>query len=157
MTDPLKDLPRLGDEAMSPCVICQRQLLAAELPIFFRVDASQCGLDRQEINRHVGLAMTMGGGTDGLALASIMGPRVEPVIVMDKISTFNVCHSCAVDRGLVDVIGYQWERDRAAKGLAVLACEKCGCTETRACMTDDGPCYWVSKSPPVCSGCAEGE
>ncbi|CAN5279302.1 hypothetical protein BH11PSE5_BH11PSE5_30770 [soil metagenome] len=120
-TDPLKDLPRLDDTAMGPCVICQRQLLETELPIFFRVEARQCGLDRLEINRHVGLAMQMGGGRDGLALASIMGPGVKPVIVMETITPFNVCHPCAMDRGLVDVLGYQWERDRVAKGLPVPA------------------------------------
>jgi len=119
MDDPLKDLPRLGGHAMGPCVICRRQLLETELPIFFRVKAQQCGLDRQEINRHVGLAMAMGGGADGLALAGILGPGVKPVIVMDSITDFNVCHSCAMDRGLVDVIGHQWERDREAKGLTV--------------------------------------
>lgn len=122
--DILAELPKLGVEAMAPCVICRRQLLETELPIFFRIDARQCGLDRQEIHRHVGLAMTMGGGTDGLALAHVLGPRVEPVIVMDTISTFNVCHSCAIDRGLVDVIGHQWEADRAAAGLPVPAREE---------------------------------
>lgn len=117
--DPLRALPKLGAEAMSPCVICRRQLLETELPVFFRVEAKRCGLDRREIERHVGLAMTMGGGAAGLTLASVLGPRVQPVIVMESITTFNVCHSCALDRGLVDVIGYQWEADRAAEGLPV--------------------------------------
>jgi hypothetical protein len=37
--------------------------------------------------------------------------------------------------------------------MARLACIGCGCTENRACMTDDGPCCWVSTDPPLCSAC----
>lgn len=32
------------------------------------------------------------------------------------------------------------------------ACRFCGCTETTACVSADGPCYWVG--PTVCSACA---
>lgn len=35
-----------------------------------------------------------------------------------------------------------------------MRCVACGCTDYRACMTEDGPCYWVELSAPVCSGCA---
>jgi hypothetical protein len=31
------------------------------------------------------------------------------------------------------------------------ACKYCGCTEARACETDDGPCSWYDRSVPVCS------
>jgi hypothetical protein len=31
-------------------------------------------------------------------------------------------------------------------------CEVCGCTDSRACMTDQGPCFWVA--PGLCSACA---
>lgn len=31
-------------------------------------------------------------------------------------------------------------------------CEICGCTEARACVTEDGPCHWVR--PGLCSACA---
>lgn len=85
---------KLGVDAMGPCHICKRQLLATGLPIFYRVQVSQCALDRTEIQRHVGLAMTMGGGADGLALAGILGPKVEPVAVMFEGATVNVCASC---------------------------------------------------------------
>lgn len=30
-------------------------------------------------------------------------------------------------------------------------CRICGCMEFSACMTEDGPCYWVE--PDLCSGC----
>lgn len=122
VTNPLDELPRLGADAMAPCVICQRQLLSTELPIFFRVDAKQCGIDANDIRQTVGLATMIGGGNAalGLDLATVLGPRPKPVIVMDEISTFNVCHSCAMDRGLIDVIGHQWERDRVNKGRPVL-------------------------------------
>lgn len=32
-------------------------------------------------------------------------------------------------------------------------CEVCGCTDSRACMTDQGPCFWVK--PGLCSACVE--
>jgi hypothetical protein len=31
-------------------------------------------------------------------------------------------------------------------------CRVCSCVETRACITFNGPCYWVE--PGLCSGCA---
>jgi hypothetical protein len=34
-------------------------------------------------------------------------------------------------------------------------CIDCGCTDDRACMTDDGPCYWASEDPPICSACVD--
>lgn len=35
----------------------------------------------------------------------------------------------------------------------VRTCTRCGCTEARACVDDDGcPCYWVK--PEICSVCA---
>ncbi len=34
-------------------------------------------------------------------------------------------------------------------------CKVCGCTEDNACMTPDGPCYWVE--PDLCSTCAADE
>lgn len=102
--DPLAGLKRLGDDAMGPCAMCKRQLLETGLPVFYRITAAQCGLDAKEIQKHVGLAMAMGGGTDGLALAGIMGPKVEPVVVMNDAGTFNVCHSCAQRHGIELVV-----------------------------------------------------
>ena len=32
-------------------------------------------------------------------------------------------------------------------------CRVCGCTDSHACMTDNGPCDWVE--PDLCSACAE--
>jgi hypothetical protein len=36
-------------------------------------------------------------------------------------------------------------------------CRECGCTETLACMSLDGPCHWVEAGPEVwlCSACAD--
>ena len=117
MTDLVNDLPKLGAEAMGPCVCCGRQLLETGLPIFFRIEAKQCGVDANAVRKHVGLAMAMGGGSAGLALAGVMGPKVEPVVVMDAITPFNVCHDCAAGEqvALLHAIGVQWEADRAAK------------------------------------------
>lgn len=95
--DPERDfrsLPRLSDEAMGPCIKCGKQLLETGVPLFIRVHAQRCGLDRAEIQRHVGLAMAMGGGQNGLVLAGVMGPGVKPVVVVNSFETVNVCYGC---------------------------------------------------------------
>lgn len=74
-----------------------RQLLETELPIFYRLDIAHCGIDGEEVRKHVGLAMTMGGGQNGLVLADVLGPRTEPVVVVGTQKGANVCHSCAMD------------------------------------------------------------
>jgi hypothetical protein len=35
--------------------------------------------------------------------------------------------------------------------ISARACRTCGCTDNNACMTDDGPCWWVE--PDLCSAC----
>ena len=92
--NPLRDLPRLGEEALGPCVGCKKVILATGSPLFQRVRIQRCGVDANEVRRHVGLAQTIAPGADGLALASVLGPKVEPVVVM---STYvvNVCNDCA--------------------------------------------------------------
>lgn len=32
-----------------------------------------------------------------------------------------------------------------------MRCIYCGCADDNACMTAEGPCYWVCEEPPVCS------
>lgn len=34
------------------------------------------------------------------------------------------------------------------------ACERCGCTEDRACVTNGQPCAWASRAPFICTACA---
>lgn len=87
--DDLAKLPKLGADAMGPCIKCKRQLLETGFPLFIRVHPRRCALDRNEISRHVGLALAMGGGEGGLTLAGVLGPRVEPVMVMDEFETVN--------------------------------------------------------------------
>lgn len=33
----------------------------------------------------------------------------------------------------------------------VRTCTRCGCTDDRACMTINGPCFWLKRG--ICSGC----
>ncbi len=33
-------------------------------------------------------------------------------------------------------------------------CRVCGCDDAHACMTDDGPCFWIDERDDICSGCA---
>lgn len=93
--DPLKDLPRLGDEALAECMCCNRLILATEIPVFYRVTVQQCGVDKQVVDQRVGLAMQLGGGRDGLALSAIMGAHKKPVVVMSSPKPQNVCQRCA--------------------------------------------------------------
>lgn len=39
--------------------------------------------------------------------------------------------------------------------LGMSTCRVCGCTDSRACVTADGPCYWVE--PGLCSACVDLE
>lgn len=92
----LSNLPRLGEDAMSPCVGCGRQLLETGLPIFNRITIEQCGIDGNAVRQHVGLALAMGGGRDGLILADVLGPGVKPVVVVQKHMPVNICHECGM-------------------------------------------------------------
>jgi hypothetical protein len=102
--DPLAGLERLTDAAMAPCALCGRQLLETGLPVFFRIEGKRCGIDAQEVRRHVGLAMQFGGGAGGLALAGVMGPGCKPVVVMAAPPVFNVCATCARSNTLENVL-----------------------------------------------------
>jgi hypothetical protein len=47
------------------------------------------------------------------------------------------------------------QKENRGRGVTVmLTCVACGCTDFRACATEEGACYWVEESPPVCSACA---
>ncbi len=43
------------------------------------------------------------------------------------------------------------EEIAALDGLPGRKCRICGCTEGKACITDDGPCFWIE--PDLCSAC----
>lgn len=95
MDDALKNLPRLTEEALGPCIRCNSLMLEVGAPLFKRLKMRRCGIDGTEVRKHVGLAMHMGGGATGLALASVLGPKVEPVVVLDDWPEVNVCIDCA--------------------------------------------------------------
>lgn len=93
MTDALKNLPRLGEEALGPCACCGKLMLEAG-PIFYRVTVKQCGIDAKAVQQRIGLGMMLGGGAAGLALAGVMGSQERPVVVVDD-ATANICLNCA--------------------------------------------------------------
>lgn len=96
MTGELKNLPRLGDDALGPCSICGKVMLEAGMPVFYRLTVQYCAIDRAAVQERLGLALQMGGGNDGLALAAIMGSRTDPVAVMGS-GSGSLCMSCAQD------------------------------------------------------------
>lgn len=99
----LADLERLGESALGPCACCDRVMLDTGFPLFFRAKVNRCGIDAQEVRRHVGLAAAIAPGRDGLALASIMGPAVQPVVIMDTFE-FNVCMECSKANTIEDAM-----------------------------------------------------
>lgn len=97
MQNPLDQLPKLPTEAMGPCVLCNRQLLESGLPIFFRAQVQQCGIDARAVDERAGLAIMMGGRSGASALmplADLMASK-PPVVVVARVQEFNVCHDCA--------------------------------------------------------------
>ena len=88
--DPLRDLPRLGDEALSPCMICRRPITGTGRPVFYRLNVQYCGLHAKAIMERGGLAMMLGS----IVLADAMGAHAAPVVEMTR-GTANLCLSCA--------------------------------------------------------------
>lgn len=93
-SDPLRDLARLGDDALGPCAFCQRVMLGTEVPIFYRITIQHCGIDRKAVRQRVGLAQFFGGGQNGLVLSGVMGSHDKPVVEIGR-ATINVCLTCA--------------------------------------------------------------
>ncbi len=42
---------------------------------------------------------------------------------------------------------------KAKKKTEIRTCRKCGCTNDKPCMTEEGPCHWVE--PDLCSACVD--
>lgn len=34
-------------------------------------------------------------------------------------------------------------------------CKVCGCTDNNACVSVNGPCYWLNKEHDLCSECSD--
>lgn len=40
--------------------------------------------------------------------------------------------------------------------MAIIStCRGCGCDDNHACLTEDGPCHWLTLDPPLCSACED--
>jgi hypothetical protein len=101
------ELKKLGEEAMGPCACCQRQLLETEFPLFLRIGMKRCGIDAVEVRRHAAFAISMAprdSGRAGLALARVLGPKVEPVVVVDDWPEVNVCRRCSEKHSLDELM-----------------------------------------------------
>jgi hypothetical protein len=74
------------------CSACGKKVLAAGLPLFWRVTIERFGVDMQACQRQQGLSMMLGSP----ALASVMGPDEDLAKpVMDKVVA-TVCESCVL-------------------------------------------------------------
>lgn len=47
---------------------------------------------------------------------------------------------------------HRWELPQLQEAK-IRRCRICGCTDDHACMTDEGPCYWIEDG--LCSACAD--
>lgn len=115
----MDDLPKLPVEAMGPCIKCGRQLLETGVPLFIRVEPKRCGIDYSAVSRHVGLAQSMGGGQAGLALAAVLGPQPEPVVIVEQCEAFNICYECIDTATVRDIELEMLRRQAVADGEAI--------------------------------------
>ena len=80
-----------------PCAGCRKGVAHTGLPLFWRVEVTRMGIDRQAAMRQHGLEQFFGGGPGGVALADIMGdgaPIAKPVADTTRLL---LCESCARD------------------------------------------------------------
>lgn len=77
--------------AAATCCVCQRNIGATQMPIFWRVRVERFGLDMKAINRQTGLAMLLGG--NGL-LAHAMGSDEDLAVPVMEPVTVTVCEEC---------------------------------------------------------------
>ncbi len=61
-------------------------------------------------------------------------------VEIEKISTGDICISGKTSKSIYILLRTK-----------VRSCRLCGCTEIKACQTDNGPCYWVEGD--LCSAC----
>lgn len=90
-----------------------------------------------------------------LLLVDVDGRRVEARIpdaacppTMSRPVTVYVCSDCAEV-----TIDPEAHSEMVHDGPA---CRLCGCTDDNACLTVDGPCYWLPEGAvgqPLCSAC----
>jgi len=43
-------------------------------------------------------------------------------------------------------------KNQSEAEIKIRRCRICGCTDDHACVTEEGPCYWVEQD--LCSACA---
>ncbi len=75
------------------CVVCQKPILHAGLPLFFRVTVERFAVNLGVLRRQAGLAQAMGSRQ----LAAIMGPDDDVATRMQGPIEFGVCDTCACD------------------------------------------------------------
>lgn len=62
-------------------------------------------VDLAAVKRQQGLEMMMGGGSNGAALASIMGPNEDLLKPLGLTQTFQICDQCAMSHTIASL----WE------------------------------------------------
>jgi hypothetical protein len=73
------------------CAVCQKGLMHAGMPLFWRIKLQRMGLDRRAIEQTAGLEMMMGS----VALARVMGPDPDIAKPVDDEHEVLVCEHCA--------------------------------------------------------------
>ncbi len=108
----------------------------------------------------LGLADCNGNG-DGVSVFSLMA-TITDVLCDDRLAFKLPAPSEFEDPTDLDdrqILGVTWLSECRPNEIdgspSPKSCRVCGCTDSQACMTDDGPCHWVE--PDLCSGCAGKE
>ena len=73
------------------CSMCGGKVLAAGMPLFWRVTVERFGIDLRAVQRQQGLTMMLGGSA---AIASAMGADEDMAIPIGDAETVTVCEPC---------------------------------------------------------------
>lgn len=74
------------------CAMCRRKVMAAGMPLFYRVRIERYGIDMNAVKRQSGMEMLMNGH---VSLAQVMGPNEDMTVPLMEPITFTVCESCS--------------------------------------------------------------
>ncbi len=83
------------------CALCGNKVLAAGMPLFWRVTVERFGIDLRAIQRQQGLTMMLGGNA---AIAAAMGPDEDLAMPIGDAETVTVCEACCTKTTCVAVL-----------------------------------------------------
>lgn len=100
------------------CSLCGNKILAAGLPLFWRVTVERFGVDLRALERQHGRAMMFNGNA---TLAYHMGPDNDMAKPLMQPVVLTVCEPCALspDRRLAELTAAAMSKQEADEGGAI--------------------------------------